>query len=106
MSLPRLNLVNFESHKISVVVKTGTDLLEAARRAGIGLASNCGGQHDCGECIVQVITGQASPPTAEEEQALSADQLRQGYRLACCARVQSPMRVQIPGTTPRPTRQG
>ena len=99
MSFSRLHLVNFETNGKTVVVSTGTDLLEAARRARIGLASVCGGQRECGECLIAVIDGQVSRVTAEEKEALSDSELENGLRLACCTRVFSAVRVQIPKST-------
>lgn len=47
--------------------------------------SFCGGRGDCGRCRIQFIEG-VTAPTALERSALSAEELRQGYRLACLAR--------------------
>lgn len=47
--------------------------------------SFCGGRGDCGRCRVQFLKG-ATMPTALERNVMSADELRQGYRLACLAR--------------------
>jgi ferredoxin len=86
-------LVRFEPQGISSVVSPGSDLLEAARRAGIQLASNCNGQGDCGECCVIVLEGQVSSLTQEERECLSPAELEEGRRLACCTRVYSAARV-------------
>lgn len=47
--------------------------------------SFCGGRGDCGRCRIQFVGG-VTVPTALERSALSAEELRQGYRLACLAR--------------------
>lgn len=44
--------------------------------------SFCGGRGDCGRCMVQFIQG-IPLPTALERSRLEAEELRQGYRLAC-----------------------
>ena len=42
----------------------------------------CGGHGKCGKCRVTVI-GEVSPPTEDEQRALTPDELVQGIRLAC-----------------------
>jgi len=96
MAYPRPIPVRFEPVGLTVMVSPGTTLLEASRRAGISLPSTCGGQCECGECIVIVVDGQLSSLTIEEEAKLSEEGLQQNWRLACCARVHSQARVQIP----------
>jgi ferredoxin len=90
-------LIRFEPQGTSSIVSPGTDLLEAARRAGIRLASNCNGQGDCGECCVVLLEGQVSPLTWEETECLGVAALEDGCRLACCTRVHSAARVRVVG---------
>ena len=78
------------------MVSNGVSLLEAARRAGIELASNCSGQGDCGQCGVIILEGKVSDLCEEEVGCLSRDEMQANWRLACCARVYSPLRVLIP----------
>jgi len=80
------------------VVSRGTDLLEAARRAGINLEAVCSGQRDCGQCCVEVLEGQVSPLVDEEEFNLKPVELEQGRRLACCTRVYGPVKVRVPAS--------
>lgn len=47
--------------------------------------SFCGGRGDCGRCMVQFMQG-IPLPTPLERSRLEAQELRQGYRLACLAR--------------------
>lgn len=42
----------------------------------------CGGHGKCGKCRV-TVTGEVSPPTEDEQRALTPDELAQGIRLAC-----------------------
>ena len=60
-------------------------ILEHARRAGIEIASDCGGRGQCRKCVVNVESGEEHlfPPTPAEEEA----GLEGGERLACQARV-------------------
>ncbi|HEY4752736.1 MAG TPA: 2Fe-2S iron-sulfur cluster-binding protein, partial [Candidatus Limnocylindrales bacterium] len=47
--------VDFEPAGRRVRVAAGTHLLDAARSAGVGLASVCGGDGTCGRCRVVVM---------------------------------------------------
>lgn len=82
-----------------IEVAAGTNLLDAAQAAGVELVSICGGIGSCGECQVRLVDGRLSPPTLTEEAELSADALRQGYRLACQAHIIASVRLDIPPTS-------
>jgi uncharacterized 2Fe-2S/4Fe-4S cluster protein (DUF4445 family) len=71
-------------------------VLEIARRAGVGIASLCGGRGLCGACRVQILAGRIGPPTSVEREALTADELASGYRLACLARPLEDVQAHIP----------
>jgi uncharacterized 2Fe-2S/4Fe-4S cluster protein (DUF4445 family) len=77
-------------------VSPGTTLLEAARSAGVGIVSICGGLGTCGECRVRCTEGRLSPLTITEEGEFSRTELADGYRLACQAEVLGSVRVDIP----------
>jgi ferredoxin len=96
MAFLKLHLVRFGSMGISVVASSGTTLLEAAHRAGIGMPSVCAGQRDCGECQVIVLEGRVSDLTSDEREKLSESQVKQGYRLACSTFVKGPVKVLVP----------
>lgn len=74
----------------------GGTLLDAARNLGVDLASVCGGSGSCGSCRVQLVAGTLAPLTLNEEAELSAEELAQGYRLACLAEPVSDCRVHVP----------
>jgi len=93
MGYSKLQLVKFEPSGITVAVSSGTDLLEAARRAGIPLPSTCNGQRECGECRLIVSAGQVSPLTSEEIEILNEEERNRGVRLACCTRIQSAVTI-------------
>lgn len=95
MQFSHLYLVNFQPIDRSVVASRGSNLLDAARRAGIELSSICSGQGECGECRLIVLDGQVSEVTSEERDYFSADQIRSGMRLACCTWLYSSVSVQI-----------
>ena len=90
--------MTFQPEGRSVFVLEGTKLVEAAGQAGIILNQPCGGEGTCGKCLVEV-QGDAPPPTPVGRSRLSAEQLAQGWRLACQLGVRSDLVVSIPQET-------
>lgn len=72
--------------------------MEAAAQAGLRLSAPCGGQGQCGKCLVKVTTG-VEPPTETEEQLLGLVRLTEGWRLACRAKVTGDATVEIPDSS-------
>lgn len=72
----------------------GVTLLDAARRAGLRVTAVCDGQGTCGKCRVQA-GGCLGAPTPVEEALLGPDELQDGYRLACQARLRGPAVVRL-----------
>jgi len=81
--------------RITCAPDVDTTLLEVARQAGVLLTAICGGQGTCGRCVVQVLSGQVSPPTRTEESELG-EALNKGWRLACQTHVAGDARIYIP----------
>ncbi len=71
-------------------------LLDCARQLSVDLVSICGGIGDCGRCKVQIIAGQVTKLTLEEEVSLSTRELEQGYRLACITYPLSDVKLHVP----------
>jgi len=76
-------------------VLPGDTLLEAARRAGVPLASACGGEAACTTCRVIVTEGEGSlaAPPPEEAAVLATIGVDAAVRLGCRARVLGPVTV-------------
>lgn len=66
-------------------VTPGTNLLEAARAAGLPIAQACSGEGLCGRCAVLVLRGHEgiAPPTERESQAKRRNRVAPELRLAC-----------------------
>ena len=96
MAEPRTFEVDFEPAGRRVRVEAGTQLLEAARAAGIGLASVCGGDGTCGRCRVVVMAGELPDPSDADRRALSRTEIERGERLACRVPVRSRLKVHVP----------
>ena len=70
----------------------------AARELKVDLDHFCGGHCSCGTCRVFVVSGaeHLSPVQMNEEITLGAEAAKRGHRLACQAKAQGPVEVQIP----------
>ena len=71
-------------------------LLDCARQLSVDIVSICGGIGNCERCKVQVIEGQVTKPTLEEEASLTKEEITQGYRLACQAYPLSDVKLHVP----------
>ncbi|MDW8003950.1 MAG: ASKHA domain-containing protein [Thermofilaceae archaeon] len=89
--MPKLTV----KHVRTFDVDQGETVLEALRRHGITLAAGCGGLGLCGLCKVKVETGHLTPPTSREIKLLS-EQLAEGWRLACQAKLAGDTRIEVP----------
>ena len=79
-----------------VEVEAGTNLLEAAQKAGIEMVASCGGIGICATCRVRVVDGKVTPPGATEVEELGLEQVEAGFRLACQTVPLGDVRVEIP----------
>jgi uncharacterized 2Fe-2S/4Fe-4S cluster protein (DUF4445 family) len=87
------HLVTFDDGGRAVPVPTGTLLVEAARLAGIAINQPCGGQGRCGRCAVQVLNGGVRRRSTLR---LAAEDVAQGFALACQAVVEGDTTVVVP----------
>ncbi|MEE8470287.1 MAG: ASKHA domain-containing protein [Dehalococcoidia bacterium] len=87
--------VTFLPDRKEIEVEEGLTLLEAADKAGVYVNSLCGGEGNCGECRVQVISGNAR---ADKHTIgfLSKEEIRDGYVLACQTKVEDNLEIMIP----------
>jgi len=89
-------IVGFEPVGQKGRCREGESLLECAHRLGIGISSVCGGRGTCNTCRVKSISGNLSGPTPSEVEALSPQELDDGWRLACQAIPTSDCRIMLP----------
>lgn len=80
----------------SVRVKRGTTVLDAARRAGVTIATRCGGKAACFMCKVTVRPGSELFPIGDEERRKLAGLDEQHIRLSCQTRVSGKAEVELP----------
>jgi 2Fe-2S ferredoxin len=87
--------VRFQPSGALLRVRAGTTLLEAARRAGLPMASSCGADGICGRCGVRVLAGAdaLSAEAANEIEVKRRNRIDPELRLACRAGVHGPVAV-------------
>jgi uncharacterized 2Fe-2S/4Fe-4S cluster protein (DUF4445 family) len=87
-------LITFQPSETTVFVEPGTELLDAARQAGVEIELPCGGKGTCGDCAVRIVSGAVD---ADSHGELSHADIDDGYVLACTARVvNSDVTVDVP----------
>jgi uncharacterized 2Fe-2S/4Fe-4S cluster protein (DUF4445 family) len=91
--MTELHQVRFVPLNLETRVPAGTLLSEAIAQAGIQFNVPCGGQGRCGRCVVIVQRGKVHRRGSSR---LSAEELEQGYALACQTQVQSDVEVLVP----------
>ena len=96
MAALRKYKISFNPVGRSVDVLAGASILEAARSAGIALSAACGGKSRCGQCRVIINEGNVSPPLTSEKEILLPEDMKKGYRLACCTFPEDNLKVNIP----------
>ena len=88
--------VDFDPSGRQVEIPAGSTVMDAARAAGIELASVCGGEGTCGRCRVVIVSGALPPPTGADRRALSRAGIAASERLACRVAVGGDLRVHVP----------
>ncbi|HWF52041.1 MAG TPA: ASKHA domain-containing protein, partial [Solirubrobacteraceae bacterium] len=86
---------------LEVRVPSGTPVFDAASWNGIAIDSTCGGHGTCKKCKVRVISGDV-PVGPIDPRAFTADELRDGWRLACRASARTDLVVEVPPLQTRP----
>jgi uncharacterized 2Fe-2S/4Fe-4S cluster protein (DUF4445 family) len=86
-----------------VRVPPGVTLFDAASWNGVAIDSTCGGHGTCKKCKVR-IAGGSVPVSALDTRAFTADELRDGWRLACRAQADTDLEIEVPPLTTRPAR--
>jgi len=75
--------VTFEPGGARVWSLPAETLLDIARRAGVRIASVCGGRGLCHSCVVRITQGPVEPPSQQDLEFFSAEELARGWRRAC-----------------------
>jgi uncharacterized 2Fe-2S/4Fe-4S cluster protein (DUF4445 family) len=82
--------------KISCQAMDGKSILEVAIDRDIPFRTDCGGQGQCGQCLVNVNPAEhVTPLTENEKEILSPELIQTGFRLACETRIKGSLAVAI-----------
>lgn len=87
--------VTFLPEGKTVEVEGGVTIMKAAEKAEVFINSLCGGEGVCGKCRVQVIDGKVRADK-HSISFLSKEEVREGYVLACQAKVDENIEVVVP----------
>ncbi len=87
--------IRFTGRELSATLAPGALLLTAARKLGVDINTTCGGRGRCRGCRVKLTKGIPPPATPCDVLQLGAEEIREGFRLACQYRVEKDATVQI-----------
>jgi uncharacterized 2Fe-2S/4Fe-4S cluster protein (DUF4445 family) len=82
----------YRKGKVGIDIFEGT-ILEHARKLGIEISSECGGEGICGKCVVRIERGQDG--LSEKTEAEKSFTLGEDERLACQAKVVKPTDIYV-----------
>lgn len=89
--------VTFQPTGRDIYVLPGTTVKDAIYLARFDFDFPCGGRGKCGKCRVQIQSG-ATSPTGVEQEHLEAEDLAQGFRLACVTEIRQDITIDLPFT--------
>ncbi|SHG85670.1 Uncharacterized 2Fe-2 and 4Fe-4S clusters-containing protein, contains DUF4445 domain [Jatrophihabitans endophyticus] len=85
----------------TVRVPPGVTVFDGASWNGVAIDSTCGGHGTCKKCKVRITSGSV-PVSRLDARAFTAEQLRDGWRLACLAQATGDLTVDVPPLLTRP----
>lgn len=81
--IPKVSiLLKMKGQELCITAEKGKSLLQTLREKKIFLPAVCGGKGSCGKCSVRVLED-AVVPTEADRKYFRAEELEEGYRLAC-----------------------
>ncbi len=78
------------------VLESAKDLFEVLQQEGLLAEAYCGGKGLCGKCLIQIVEGEVTSPTALELHHLDEKKIDEGFRLACQVELRSNLKIRIP----------
>jgi len=93
--------VNLTFNERAVRVPYGVTMFDAASWNGIAIDSTCGGHGTCKKCRIK-IADDPPAPSSLDVRAYTAQEIRDGWRLACRTPATRDTNVEVPPLTTRP----
>ena len=87
--------VTYQPFDRTTRVPPGTTIFSAAHWIGLPIDSTCGGRGTCGKCKVRVLEG-ASEVTTADHRLLRKEEVENGWRLSCQARIYEDLVCEVP----------
>jgi len=87
--------VTYQPFDRTTRVPPGTTVFSAAHWVGLPIDSTCGGRGTCGKCKVRVLDADMEVTTADHRQ-LRKDEIDDGWRLSCQARIYEDLTCEVP----------
>jgi uncharacterized 2Fe-2S/4Fe-4S cluster protein (DUF4445 family) len=87
--------VTYQPFDRTTRVPPGTTLFSAAHWIGLPIDSTCGGRGTCGKCKVRVLEG-TSEVSPADHRLLRKDEVENGWRLSCQARIYEDITCEVP----------
>ena len=87
--------ITFLPDKKNIKVNEGTTILEALESVEININAPCGGKGICGKCKISINKG-ITTATPIEEELLSGEEIKKGFRLACQTKIFEDTVIEIP----------
>jgi uncharacterized 2Fe-2S/4Fe-4S cluster protein (DUF4445 family) len=87
--------VTYQPFDRTTRVPPGTTVFSAAHWIGLPIDSTCGGRGTCGKCKVRVLGADMEVTTADHRQ-LRKDEIEDGWRLSCQARIYEDLVCEVP----------
>ncbi|MFW9913714.1 MAG: 2Fe-2S iron-sulfur cluster-binding protein, partial [Candidatus Thorarchaeota archaeon] len=91
--MPKKRVV-FEPSGLRIAVDESSTILDAARKLGLHISSECAGRGTCGKCFVTIEP--VVEPSQNDMAHISEADIEMGVRLACEHKIQTDTRVVIP----------
>ena len=88
--------VTFLAKNKKIEAKQGETILQVATKARVFISQRCGGKASCALCKVMIKNHNDDPlfpPEEKELRLISNEQLNQGIRLACQARIKGNVEI-------------
>ncbi|HIE28015.1 TPA: DUF4445 domain-containing protein, partial [Candidatus Poribacteria bacterium] len=94
--MEKIYQIDFEPIGLRGVCNANQSLLEVALNFGVEIANLCGGKGTCYGCKVQILSGDVSRPSPNEQEVFSEQELKDGWRFACQVYPKSDCKVRVP----------